>query len=156
MPIEFIVNDQPVSASDDKADMPLLWFLREELGLKGAKFGCGIGQCGACTVHRDGGAVRSCILSVARVSGTSITTIEGLAEDDEHLHPVQEAWINVDVPQCGYCQPGQIMAAAALLARNPEPTDEDIAQDMTNLCRCGSYVRIRKAVKEAAGIPFRK
>ena len=150
MTIEFTLNYEPVVVPDDKADMPMLWFLREERGLKGTKYGCGIGQCGACTVHVNGSAVPSCLLTVAQANNRSITTIEGLAQDDEHLHPVQEAWIEIDVPQCGYCQTGQIMAAAALIDRNPNPTDDEIEQGMTNICRCGSYVRIRKAVKEAA------
>lgn len=150
MPIEFTLNNQPVSVPDEQGDMPILWFLREERRLVGTKYGCGIGQCGACTVHVDGSAVRSCLLTLAQADGRAITTIEGLAQDDDHLHPVQEAWVDIDVPQCGYCQTGQIMAAAALIERNPNPTDEEIEQGMTNICRCGSYVRIRKAVKAAA------
>lgn len=150
MSIDFNVNGRDVSVSNDHADMPVLWFLREELKLKGTKFGCGIGQCGACTIHVDGSAVRSCLLTVEQARGLRITTIEGLARDEAHLHPVQESWLEIDVPQCGYCQTGQIMAAAALLRQNPNPSDADIEQSMTNLCRCGSYVRIRKAVKAAA------
>lgn len=150
MTIEFTVNGRPIVVRDEDGDMPVLWFLREELKLKGTKFGCGIGQCGACTIHVDGSAVRSCLMTVEQARNLAITTIEGLARDEAHLHPVQEAWLEIDVPQCGYCQTGQIMAAAALLQRNPNPSDADIAQGMTNLCRCGSYVRIRKAVKEAA------
>jgi isoquinoline 1-oxidoreductase alpha subunit len=150
MTIEFTVNNKRVSVPDEQGDMPMLWYLRDELKLKGSKYGCGIGQCGACTIHVDGAAVPSCLLTVAQASNRAVTTIEGLARDDEHLHPVQQAWIDVDVPQCGYCQCGQIMAAAALLSRNPNPSDADIEQSMTNICRCGTYVRIRKAVKEAA------
>jgi aerobic-type carbon monoxide dehydrogenase small subunit (CoxS/CutS family) len=150
MSIEFTLNRQPVTASDDQADMPLLWFLREELRLKGTKFGCGIGQCGACTVLANGTAARSCVMRVADAKGMSVTTIEGLASQDGRLHPVQQAWIDIDVPQCGYCQSGQILCAVALLDRTPEPSDADIDSAMTNICRCGTYVRIRKAVKAAA------
>jgi aerobic-type carbon monoxide dehydrogenase small subunit (CoxS/CutS family) len=128
--------------------MPLLWVLRENLGLLGTKFGCGIGQCGACTVHLDGIALRSCLMPIAGVSGRQITTIEGLAE--QGLHPLQEAWIEEEVPQCGYCQTGQIMAAAAMLAKHPNPSDATIDKVMTNLCRCGAYNRIRKAIHRAA------
>lgn len=150
MPIKFTLNRQPVIAADDKADMPLLWFLREDQRLKGTKFGCGIGQCGACTVLANGNAVRSCVMRLADTQGISITTIEGLASDERHLHPVQQAWIDIDVAQCGYCQGGQILSAVALLDRTPNPTDADIDAAMTNICRCGTYVRIRKAVKAAA------
>lgn len=150
MPIEFTLNREPVLAPDDKADMPLLWFLREDLRLKGTKFGCGIGQCGACTVLANGSAARSCMMRVADAKGLSIVTIEGLARDERHLHPVQQAWIETDVAQCGYCQGGQILSAVALLERTPNPSDADIDAAMTNICRCGSYVRIRKAVKAAA------
>ena len=149
MPIRLTVNERPFDLPDDQGDMPLLWFVREELHLKGTKYGCGIGQCGACTVHFNGSAMRSCMMRVAQAANGSITTIEGLAQGDR-LHPVQAAWIDVDVAQCGYCQTGQIMAAAALLRRTPNPTDEDIERGMTNLCRCGTYVRIRKAIKQAA------
>ena len=150
MPIEFTLNRQPVAAPDDKADMPLLWFLREDLRLKGTKFGCGIGQCGACTVLANGNAVRSCVMRVADAKGMTLTTIEGLASNERDLHPVQQAWIEIDVPQCGYCQSGQILAAVALLDRTPNPSDADIDAAMMNICRCGTYVRIRKAVKAAA------
>jgi isoquinoline 1-oxidoreductase alpha subunit len=119
MPIEFTLNRQPVTAADNQADMPLLWFLREDLRLKGTKFGCGIGQCGACTVLANGNAVRSCVMRLADTQGLSITTIEGLASDERHLHPVQPAWIDIDVAQCGYCQGGQILSAVALLDRTP-------------------------------------
>src|SRR5438270_97094 len=132
-----------VAASDD---MPLLWALRDVLGLTGTKYGCGMAQCGACTVHLDGEAVRSCVLPVSAVGERAVTTIEGLGA--ETLHPCQRAWIDADVVQCGYCQPGQVMQAAALLAAKPEPTDEEIDLAMSgNLCRCGTYVRIRLAVK---------
>lgn len=130
--------------------MPLLWALRDLLKLTGTKYGCGIAQCGACTVHVDGKAVRSCVVPVATVAGKSVTTIEGLAADGE-LHPVQAAWIDEQVPQCGYCQPGMIMTAAALLAENPAPTDADIDRSITNICRCGTYPRIRRAIHRAAG-----
>jgi aerobic-type carbon monoxide dehydrogenase small subunit (CoxS/CutS family) len=134
---------------DVPEDMPLLWVLRDRLDLTGTKFGCGIGSCGACTVHLDGVAVRSCQLPAAAASGRSITTIEGLSADGSH--PVQQAWVEVQVPQCGYCQSGQIMAAVALLATNPKPSDADIDTAMSgNLCRCGTYQRIRKAIHRAA------
>jgi isoquinoline 1-oxidoreductase alpha subunit len=135
---------------DVEADMPLLWVLRDELGMTGTKFGCGIGQCRACTVHVDGTATFSCALAVSSVAGKSVTTIEGLATSDR-LHAVQQAWIDEDVPQCGYCQSGQIMTAADLLAKNPNPSDEEIDQWMSVvICRCGTYNRIRRAIKRAA------
>jgi isoquinoline 1-oxidoreductase alpha subunit len=131
------------------AETPLLWVLRDTLQLTGTKFGCGTGFCGACTVHLDGSAVRSCLTQVSTVSGKSITTIEGLSANG--LHPVQRAWIEEEVPQCGYCQTGQIMSATALLAKNPQPSDDQITQAMNgNLCRCGTYERIRKAIHRAA------
>ncbi len=133
---------------DVEPETPLLWVLRDELGLTGTKFGCGIAACGACTVHVDGVPQRTCILAVGRVQGKQITTIEGLSPDGRH--PVQVAWAAVDAPQCGYCQSGQIMAAAALLKAKPNPTDQDIDQGMTNLCRCGTYPRIKKAIHRAA------
>src|SRR5207253_4378751 len=134
---------------DAPDEMPLLWVLRDLLGLTGTKFGCGMAQCGACTVHLDGQAVRSCVLPVSAVGGRMITTIEGLSPDGSH--PVQKAWAEADVVQCGYCQPGQIMQAAALLAQNPNPTDEDVDLAMAgNICRCGTYQRIREAVQKAA------
>ena len=130
---------------------PLLWVLRDTVGLVGTKFGCGIAQCGACTVHLNGQPVRSCSLPVSAAAEGEITTIEGLAGADGALHALQKAWIALDVPQCGYCQAGQIMSAAALLERNPQPTDEDIDVAMAgNLCRCGTYIRIRKAIHQAA------
>lgn len=135
---------------DAEADTPLLWVLRDELGLVGTKFGCGIAMCGACTVHLGGVALRSCALPVAAVGNQPITTIEGLANGAE-LHPLQETWIEQDVPQCGYCQAGQIMSAAALLASNPTPSDDDIDVAMAgNYCRCGTYNRIRSAIHSAA------
>ncbi|MEL7117041.1 MAG: (2Fe-2S)-binding protein [Pseudomonadota bacterium] len=135
---------------DVEDDMPLLWVLRDEIGLKGTKFGCGIAQCGACTVHMDGLAVRSCQVAAATADGTEISTIEGLGAPDA-LHAVQEAWVEHQVAQCGYCQSGQIMQAASLLDLNPEPTDDDIDIVMSgNLCRCGTYPRIRAAVHTAA------
>ena len=137
---------------DIEPEMPLLWALRDELGMTGTKFGCGIGNCGACTVHIDGNAMRSCITPVSAVEGRDITTIEGLATavGSEDLSPVQQAWIDHQAPQCGYCQSGMIMAASALLARNPAPTDADINAGITNICRCGSYPRVRKAIHTAA------
>jgi len=134
---------------DVPAETPLLWVLRDTLSLTGTKYGCGVGLCGACTVHLDGNAVRSCVTPVSAAAGKKILTIEGLAS--ENPHPLQVAWIAEDVPQCGYCQSGQIMTAAALLAKNPSPSDEDITNAMTgNLCRCGTYNRIRKAIHRAA------
>jgi isoquinoline 1-oxidoreductase alpha subunit len=133
-----------------EADTPLLWVIREQLGLTGTKYGCGVAQCGACSVHINGEVQRSCVIPVGSVKATDrIVTIEGLSAKSSH--PVQKAWAALDVPQCGYCQSGQIMAAAALLAKNPRPTDRDIDEAMTNLCRCGTYQRIRAAVHMAAG-----
>jgi isoquinoline 1-oxidoreductase alpha subunit len=134
---------------DVAPDTPLLWVLREAVALTGTKFGCGLGQCGACTVHIDGKAVRSCQVPVSSVVGRKILTIEGLSADSSH--PLQKAWVAEQVPQCGYCQSGQIMVAAALLKSNPHPTDEDIDSAMTNICRCGTYQRIRRAIHRAAG-----
>ena len=132
-------------------DTPLLWVLRDELNLVGTKFGCGIAQCGACTVLMNDNAIRSCSYPVSAVGTNKITTIEGLSENGDH--PVQKAWDEMDVAQCGYCQAGQVMSAVALLKRKPHPTDEDINAAMSNICRCGTYVRIRKAVHMAAGVP---
>jgi len=129
--------------------MPLLWVLRDELDIKGPKYGCGIGQCGACTVHVDGEPVRSCSVPIAQVSGKRVLTIEGLAPPGG-LHPVQQAWIEHQVPQCGYCQGGQILTAVALLRKHPHPTDRQIDEAMTNLCRCGTFARVRSAIKAAA------
>ena len=132
---------------------PLLWVLREQLALTGTKFGCGMAQCGACTVHVDGTAMRSCVTPLSAVSGQKITTIEGLAPNNNELHPLQQAWIEEQVPQCGYCQSGQLMSAAALLATNPSPSDADINIAMAgNICRCGMYSRIRRAIKSVAGV----
>ncbi len=138
-------------ALDISEDMPILWALRDIVGLTGTKFGCGVAQCGACMVHLDGDAVRSCITKVKRAVGKKIVTIEGLSQNNDH--PVQKAWQEIDVPQCGYCHSGQIMAAAVLLRENPSPTDEDIDLAMAgNLCRCGTYSRVRKAIKIAADL----
>ncbi len=135
---------------DVEPDTPLLWVLREQAGLTGAKYGCGIAVCGACTVHIDGFPTRSCAMPVSAVGPEQkIVTIEGLSPDGSH--PVQQAWLSIDVPQCGYCQPGMIMAAAGLLQNNPNPTDEDIDAEITNICRCGTYNRVRAAIKRAAG-----
>lgn len=135
---------------DIEPETPLLWVLRDELGLTGTKFGCGIAQCGACTVHVNGEAVRACGVQVADVAGKDITTIEGLSPDSRH--PVQQAWLAEDVPQCGYCQSGQIMAAAAFLKEYADPSDADIDANLTNICRCGTYVRIRRAIHRAAAL----
>jgi len=132
-------------------EMPLLWAVRDVVGLTGSKFGCGIAACGACTMHLDGAAVRTCVLPVKNAVGKQITTIEGLAPVDKP-HPVQVAWVAQNVPQCGYCQSGQVMAAAALLEKHPKPTDQDIDLAMTNICRCGCYPRIKSAIKQAAGV----
>lgn len=142
--IEFTLNGASTSL-DVPPEMPLLWAIRESAGLTGTKFGCGIGACGACTVHLDGSAVRSCSIPVSSAEGRSVTTIEGLA-DGEKLHPVQQAWIERQVPQCGYCQSGMIMAVAALLEDNASATDDEVAAAITNICRCGTYERIRGAV----------
>ena len=147
--VTFKINTEEVSFEGD-TDTPLLWVIRDHLRLTGTKFGCGIGQCGACTVHVEGVAQRSCVTPVASIAGRSITTIEGLAASDDELHPVQQAWLEHDVPQCGYCQAGQIMAAADFLKRFPDPTDAEIDANVTNICRCGTYVRIRKAIHRAA------
>jgi aerobic-type carbon monoxide dehydrogenase small subunit (CoxS/CutS family) len=147
--IKFILNGEKTSV-DAPDDMPLLWVLRDILKLTGTKYGCGIAQCGSCTVHLEGKAVRSCVVPMSAVAGQAVTTIEGLPENGE-LHPVQVAWIEEQVPQCGYCQPGMIMSAAALLAENPDPSDQDIDRSVTNICRCGTYPRIRRAIHRAAG-----
>ncbi|TNC79758.1 MAG: (2Fe-2S)-binding protein [Oleiphilus sp.] len=148
--MEFELNGKQVSLDLDP-EMPLLWVIRDEIGLTGTKFGCGKGLCGACTVHLNGQAIRSCITPLAAIAGQSVTTIEGLSDND-NLHPVQQSWIDHNVPQCGYCQSGQLMSASALLATNANPSDEDIDAAMSgNICRCGTYPRIRKAIKQAAG-----
>lgn len=144
------INQHMVTVDVDP-DTPMLWVLRDALDMVGTKFGCGAGACGACTVHMNGSAIRSCQLPVSAVEDAAITTIEGLAYNAGKIHPVQEAWLEHDVAQCGYCQPGQIMSAAALLAQNPDPSDADIERFMSgNICRCGTYTRIREAVKSAA------
>ncbi len=154
MAITFILNGKSETV-DVSPDMPLLWVLRDTLNKTGTKFGCGMALCGACTVHINGEATRSCITPISSVSGKKIMTIEGLSADGSH--PVQKAWIEEDVPQCGYCQSGQIMSAVALLSKKPKPTDADIDDAMSgNICRCGTYQRIRKAIHRAAGSPAQK
>jgi isoquinoline 1-oxidoreductase subunit alpha len=149
MAIAFTLNGKPQTV-DVSPDMPLLWVLRDVLNMTGTKFGCGIAFCGACTVHINGEATRSCITQISTVQGKKITTIEGISADGSH--PVQKAWIEEDVPQCGYCQSGQIMSAVALLSKKPKPSDADIDDAMSgNICRCGTYQRIRKAIHRAAG-----
>ncbi len=154
MSIKLTVNGRSHTV-DVAGDTPLLWVLRDVLDMKGTKYGCGIAQCGACTVHINGVATRSCQTQVSKAEGAKITTIEGLSENG--THPVQQAWIEIDVPQCGYCQAGQMMSASALLAKNPKPTDADIDKAMAgNLCRCGTYLRIRQAIHKAADIAANK
>ena len=151
MSTTFWVNGERQTVDVDPAK-PLLWVLREQLALTGTKFGCGVAQCGACTVHIDGVAMRSCVTPVSDVDGRQVTTIEGLSSESGELHPLQQAWIDHQVPQCGYCQSGQLMSATALLANNPNPSDADIDAAMSgNICRCGMYGRIREAIK-AAGV----
>ena len=147
MPIKLTINDKVHEVEVDPAT-PLLWVLRDTIGLTGTKYGCGIAQCGACTVHIDGEAQRSCQVAVKDAAAGKITTIEGLSADSSH--PVQKAWLQLDVPQCGYCQSGMIMAVAALLKDKPKPTNKDIDERLTNICRCGTYTRIRAAILEAA------
>lgn len=150
----FFLNGKSVNVDDD-ASTPLLWVIRDSLGLTGTKFGCGMALCGACTVHLEGQAIRSCVAPLSRVAGKHVTTIEGLSHDLSH--PLQRAWIEIDVPQCGYCQSGQIMSAAVLLHENPKPTDEDIDEAMSgNICRCGTYPRIRRAIHRAAELAAEK
>ena len=148
--ISFVINGESKTVDVD-GNTPLLWVLRDLLDLKGTKFGCGKAACGACTIHVNGEAVRSCSYAVKYAEGKDITTIEGLGSADKP-HPVQQAWIEAVVPQCGYCQPGFIMATAALLSKNPNPSDEDIDKNIINICRCGTYYRMRKAIKRAAEI----
>jgi isoquinoline 1-oxidoreductase alpha subunit len=148
MPYKLTVNGRSTTV-DVPADMPLLWVIRDVLNLKGTKYGCGIGQCGACTVHLKGKAVRSCLTPISAAANSEVTTLEGLSPDG--THPLQVAWQELDVPQCGYCQAGQIMSASALLSKTPKPTDQDIDAAMNgNLCRCGTYLRIREAIHRAA------
>jgi isoquinoline 1-oxidoreductase alpha subunit len=144
----FTLNGKPVSV-DVAGDTPLLWVLRDTIGLTGTKFGCGVAACGACTVHVDGEATRTCVLPVEAIEGAEITTIEGLGQDG-NISKLQQAWIDEQVPQCGYCQSGMIMAAASLLDENPSPSDDDINESITNICRCGTYSRIRRAIHRAA------
>ncbi len=148
--ITFILNDKSTTV-EVEPEKPLLWVLREDLGLTGTKYGCGMAICGCCTVHLDGDAIRSCVTPISRVTGKKVTTIEGLSNDLSH--PVQKAWMEIQVPQCGYCQPGQMMSAACLLVQKPKLTDDDIADAMSgNLCRCGTYQRVRNAIGRAADI----
>ena len=147
MAIKLTVNGKPHEVDVDP-DTPLLWVLRDAIGLTGTKYGCGVAQCGACTVHVDGQAQRSCQIAVKDIGAAQVTTIEGLSPDSSH--PVQKAWIALDVPQCGYCQSGMIMAVSALLKEKPKPTNRDIDERLTNICRCGTYTRIRAAIHEAA------
>jgi isoquinoline 1-oxidoreductase alpha subunit len=146
--IALSINGKPYSV-DAESDTPLLWVIRDTVGLTGTKYGCGIAQCGACTVHIDGVATRSCQVPVGTVGAKKVTTIEALAQNGK-LHPVQQAWLDLDVPQCGYCQSGMMMAAVSLLKQKPKPTDADIDAAMTNICRCGTYQRIRAAIHAAA------
>lgn len=150
MATSFTVNGKDVSV-EAEGDTPLLWALRDDLGMTGTKFGCGVAACGACSVHVDGEVTRSCSLPISEVAGKSVTTIEGLRGADGALHTVQQAWIDAQVPQCGYCQSGQIMAAVALIERTRSPSDAQIDEAMTNICRCGTYPRIRKAILAATG-----
>lgn len=149
MNIDFTINGTKASV-DVPAEMPLLWVVRDELGLKGTKYGCGKALCGACTLHVDGEAVRSCSFPVSAAAGKAVTTLEGLSASEEKLHPIQQAWIDEQVPQCGYCQPGFMMAAAKLIKDIPNPTDEDIRSNISNICRCGTQPRIIKAIRRAA------
>lgn len=149
MEINFNINGKTAKVDVDPA-MPLLWVVRDELNLKATKFGCGAALCGACTLHIDGEAYRSCSIPVSFAAGKKVTTLEGLSESEEKLHPIQQAWMEENVPQCGYCQPGFMMAAANFLEKNPNPTEEDIKNNITNICRCGTQPRIIKAIKRAA------
>lgn len=147
--IKLTINDREREFDDGFADMPLLWVLRDVMDLTGTKYGCGIGSCGACTVHIDGEAQRSCLVPLAQVADAAVVTIEGLA-DEGSRHPLQQAWLDHQVPQCGYCQSGMIMACAALLEKTPKPSDEEIDTSITNICRCGTYARIRAAIKSVS------
>jgi isoquinoline 1-oxidoreductase alpha subunit len=149
MKIDFKINGKPTSVDVDAA-IPLLWVVRDELKLTATKFGCGMAMCGACTLHVDGEAIRSCSLPIESVAGKNVTTLEGLSENQNHLHPIQQAWIDEQVPQCGYCQSGFMMAAAKFIKDNPKPSEDDIKNNITNICRCGTHPRIIKAIKKAA------
>ena len=149
MVLNVTINNKPTSVDVDP-DMPLLWVIRDEVKLKGTKFGCGKALCGACSLHIDGEVVRSCSYPAKMAEGKKITTIEGLSPDEAHLHPIQQAWIDLQVPQCGYCQSGFMMAAAKLLQENPNPTEQDIKDNISNICRCGTHPRIIKAILKAA------
>lgn len=149
MEINFNINGKTAKVDVDPA-MPLLWVVRDELNLKATKFGCGAALCGACTLHIDGEAYRSCSIPVSFAAGKKVTTLEGLSESEDKLHPIQQAWMEENVPQCGYCQPGFMMAAVNFLEKNPNPTEEDIKTNITNICRCGTQPRIIKAIKRAA------
>ena len=149
MKLNLFINNKPTSLEVDP-DMPLLWVIRDEAHLKGTKFGCGKAMCGACSMHVDGELVRSCSYPAKMAEGKKVITIEGLSPDENHLHPVQQAWLNIQVPQCGYCQPGFMMAAAKLLEQIPNPTEEDIKNNISNICRCGTHPRIIKAIQHAA------
>lgn len=149
MEINFTINGESVTVDVDPM-MPLLWIVRDELGLKGTKYGCGRAMCGACSLHVDGDLFRSCSYPAKNVEGKEVTTLEGLSESEENLHPIQQAWMEENVPQCGYCQPGFMMAGAKLIAEIPNPTDEDIKQNISNICRCGTHPRIIKAIHRAA------
>ena len=151
MKIDFKLNGKPTSIDVDPAT-PLLWVVRDELKLTATKFGCGMAMCGACTLHIDGEAVRSCSVPVETIAGKNIITLEGLSESEANLHPIQQAWMEEQVPQCGYCQSGFMMAAAKLIKENPNPTDDDIINGITNICRCGTHPRIIKAIQRAAEI----
>ena len=149
MKLNLFINNKPTSVEVDP-DMPLLWVVRDEVKLKGTKFGCGQAMCGACSMHVDGELVRSCSYPAKLAAGKKITTIEGLSPDEDRLHPVQQAWLDIQVPQCGYCQPGFMMAAAKLLEEIPNPTEDDIKNNISNICRCGTHPRIIKAIQKAA------
>ena len=151
MTINFNINGKPVAVETDPTT-PLLWVVRDDLNLKATKYGCGKAMCGACTLHVDGEMYRSCSLPVSYAAGKSVTTLEGLSPDETKLHPIQQAWIEENVPQCGYCQPGFMMAAAKLIEAMPNPTDDDIKNNISNICRCGTHPRIIKAIKRAAAI----
>ncbi|MFN3488945.1 MAG: (2Fe-2S)-binding protein [Emticicia sp.] len=155
MKIDFKINGKPTSTDVDPAT-PLLWVVRDELKLTATKFGCGMAMCGACTLHIDGEAVRSCSVPVETIAGKDVITLEGLSENEANLHPIQQAWMEEQVPQCGYCQSGFMMAAAKLLKDNPNPSDDDIKNGITNICRCGTHPRIIKAIKRAAEISNQK